>query len=327
MTQLSTQNWRPSASIETLKQRAKIVQQIRQFFASKNVMEVDTPALSQATITDLHLHTFVTTFNNPASPIATTMYLQTSPEFAMKRLLCAGSGAIFQISKAFRNEEAGRNHNPEFTMLEWYQPAYDHFQLMAEMDELLSSILGWATADKISYQNAFKLHLECDPLSASLEELKEVASQHGYADIAAMEQDSDILLNLLFSQHVEPQIAQSRPCFVYDFPASQAALARISPTDSRVAERFELYFKGIELANGFHELSDPVEQRQRFESDNDKRRAAGLPAMPIDENLLEALSSGLPDCSGVAMGIDRLLMLALDKNSIQDVLAFPHNKA
>jgi lysyl-tRNA synthetase class 2 len=327
MTHLPKQNWRPSASIETLKQRANIIQKIRQFFALKNVMEVDTPALSQATITDLHLYTFVTTFNNPSSPAAKTMYLQTSPEFAMKRLLCAGSGAIFQLSKAFRNEEAGRFHNPEFTMLEWYQPAYDHFQLMAEMDELLSSILGWETADKISYQNAFKQHLACDPLSASLEELKEVASQYGYADIAAKEQDPDTLLNLLFSQQIEPKIAQNRPCFVYDFPASQAALARISPTDSRVAERFELYFMGIELANGFHELSDPVEQRQRFENDNAKRRAAGLPAMPIDENLLEALSSGLPDCSGVAMGIDRLLMLALNKNSIQDVLAFPHDKA
>ena len=323
----SKQNWHPSASIETLKQRAHIIQQIRQFFALKNVMEVETPALSHATITDLHLHTFKTTFNNPLSPTASTMYLQTSPEYAMKRLLCAGSGAIFQMCKAFRNEEAGRMHNPEFSILEWYQPAYDHFHLMAEIDELLRGILACEAADKISYQNVFKQYLDCDPLNASLDDLKKLANQYGYGGIAAKEQDPDVLLNLLFSQHIEPKIAQSRPCFVYDFPATQAALARISPADPRVAERFELYFKGIELANGFHELSDPQEQRQRFETDNEKRRAAGLPAMSIDENLLDALSSGLPDCSGVAMGIDRLLMLALQKQSIQEVLAFPHCNA
>jgi lysyl-tRNA synthetase class 2 len=241
--------------------------------------------------------------------------------------LCAGSGAIFQICKAFRNEEAGSKHNPEFSMLEWYQPAYDHFQLMAEMDELLQVIVSCEAADKISYQNVFKQYLDCDPLIASLDDLKKIANEYGYANIAAQEHDPDILLNLLFSQHIEPQIAQSRPCFIYDFPATQAALARISPADPRVAERFEVYYKGIELANGFHELSDPQEQRQRFETDNLKRRANGLPVMCIDENLLNALSSGLPDCSGVAMGIDRLLMLALHKHSIQEVLAFPHTNA
>jgi lysyl-tRNA synthetase class 2 len=327
MNDMPTQTWHPSASIETLQRRAQFIQQIRQFFSLRNVLEVETPTLSHATITDLHLHTFKTTFNNPLSPTASTMYLQTSPEYAMKRLLCAGSGAIFQICKAFRNEEAGRMHNPEFSMLEWYQPAYDHFQLMAEIDELLTSILDCETADKISYQNVFKQYLDCDPLNASLDDLKKLASKYGYADIAANENDPDVLLNLLFSQHIEPNIGQIRPCFVYDFPASQAALARISLANPRVAERFELYFKGIELANGFHELSDPQEQRQRFESDNNKRRAVGLPTMSIDENLLNALSSGLADCSGVAMGIDRLLMLALQKQSIHEVLAFPHNIA
>lgn len=256
-----------------------------------------------------------------------SLYLQTSPEYAMKRLLCAGSGPIFQICKAYRNEEAGRNHNPEFTMLEWYRPGFDHFQLMAEMDELLTLVLDCPSADKITYQHAFEQHLGFDPLDISLSELKALAGKHGYGDIALDEHNGDNLLNLLFSQHVESKIAQDRPCFVYDFPASQAALARVSPADLRVAERFELYFKGFELANGFHELSDAGEQRRRFEQDNRKRETAELPVIAIDENLLAALESGLPDCAGVALGIDRLLMLALQKQDIAEVMAFPINHA
>jgi lysyl-tRNA synthetase class 2 len=321
------QSWWPSASITTLKERARIIQQIRQFFIEKELMEVETSALSQTTVTDLHLHAFESTFNHPLRPHRQTLYLQSSPEYAMKRLLCAGSGPIFQICKAYRNEEAGGNHNPEFTMLEWYRPGFDHFMLMAEVDELMTLVLACAPADKISYQHAFMQHLGIDPLDISLLELKKLATKHGYADIALDEHNGDNLLNLLFSQHVETKIAQDRPCFVYDFPASQAALARVSPADQRVAERFELYYKGKELANGFHELSDADEQRRRFEQDNHKRETAGLPIMPIDENLLAALEYGLPDCAGVALGIDRLLMLALQKQDIAEVMAFPINHA
>ncbi|MGJ8678778.1 elongation factor P--(R)-beta-lysine ligase [Paraglaciecola sp.] len=324
---MTVTSWQPSAAISTLKKRANILQKIRQFFADRNVLEVDTPALSQHTVTDEHLHSFSTSFQSPFKANSQTLYLQTSPEFAMKRLLCAGSGAIYQICKSFRNEEAGRFHNPEFTMLEWYRPDFDHHQLMAEMNELIQLILNCGSAEKLTYQEAFEQHLACDPISASLADLQSLAGQHGFQHLAENETNKDTLLMLLFSQKVEPKIGQERPCFVYDFPASQAALAKINPLNTKVAERFELYFKGVELANGFHELDDATEQLVRFEADNKKRKQQGLAEMPIDQNLIEALKSGLPACAGVALGIDRLVMLALQVTSIDQVLAFEHGRA
>ena len=322
-----TIDWRPSASIETLQQRANIIRQIRDFFYQREVLEVDTPALSHASVTDLHLRAFSTQFNDPGAPKASTLYLQTSPEFAMKRLLCAGSGAIFQLSKAFRNEEAGRWHNPEFTMLEWYRPDFDHFMLMDEMDDLVMPILSTGKAQRLTYQQAFMQVLACDPIAADLVELQSLCANLGYAELAVKEDDKDVLLNLLFSQHIEPAISQQQPCFVYDFPASQAALAKLNPEDPRVAQRFELYYKGVELANGFHELSDPQEQRQRFLQDNIKRQQHGLPIIAVDEYFLAALENGLPPCAGVALGVDRLLMLALDCKRVSQVLAFSHTNA
>lgn len=319
--------WRPSASIEVLKQRALILQKIRHFFAIRDVLEVDTPSLSHATVTDEHLYSFSTQFNHPNTPQACTLYLQTSPEFAMKRLLSAGSGAIYQICKSFRNEEVGNFHNPEFTMLEWYRPGFDHLQLMSEIDELMQLILGCDTAERVTYQNVFKQHLGCDPLTSNLAELQNLASQYGYAELAAKESNKDTLLMLLFSQHIEPKIGQDRPCFVMEFPASQAALARISTTNPLVAERFELYFQGIELANGFHELTDGAEQLKRFEQDNAKRQTLGLEVMPIDKNFIAAINSGLPACAGVALGIDRLLMLAFNCSKITQVIAFENSRA
>ena len=326
---MSIQNvdWRPSTSIEILQQRAAIIRQIRQFFYARDVLEVDTPALSSASVTDLHLRAFSTQFNDPSSPHAATLYLQTSPEFAMKRLLCAGSGAIFQLSKAFRNEEAGRWHNPEFTMLEWYRPGFDHFMLMDEMDDLVMPILATDNAERLTYQQAFLQVLGCDPININLTELQKICADLGYAELAHKEHDKDVLLNLLFSQHIEPAISQHKPCFVYDFPASQAALARLNPTNPKVAERFELYYRGVELANGFHELSDPQEQRERFAQDNLKRQQHGLPAMALDENFLAALEYGLPPCAGVALGVDRLIMLALNCERLSQVLAFGYSKA
>jgi len=324
---MRTDNWRPSASIEVLKQRALVLQKIRHFFAVRDVLEVDTPALSHATVTDEHLHSFSTQFNHPFSPQASTLYLQTSPEFAMKRLLSAGSGAIYQICKSFRNEETGRFHNPEFTMLEWYRPGYDHLQLMTEIDQLMQLIMGCDTAERVTYQDIFKQHIGCCPLTASLTDIKTLASQLGYAELAASESNKDTLLMLMFSQHVEPYIGQSRPCFVMDFPASQAALAKISPTNALVAERFELYFQGIELANGFHELTDGPEQLRRFEQDNIKRQNMGLDIMPVDQHFIAAINFGLPPCAGVALGIDRLLMLALSCSKIDQVIAFENSRA
>jgi lysyl-tRNA synthetase class 2 len=320
-------SWKPSASINTLISRAQLIQNIRQFFISRDVLEVETPTLSCATVTDVHLQGFQTHFISPFKADSQLLYMQTSPEFAMKRLLSAGSGAIFQICKAFRNEEAGRYHNPEFTMLEWYRHGFDHFQLMEEVDELMQSILRSQPADTISYQNVFLQYLKFDPLNANLALIKKVCIQHGFTDIAELETNKDTLLQLLFSHVIEPGIGQLTPVFVTDFPASQAALARISRKDNRVAERFELYFKGIELANGFHELTDPKEQRRRFTLDNQVRADNKLPVMPVDELLLRAMDAGLPQCSGVALGIDRLMMLALQKQDISEVIAFSINNA
>ncbi|WP_047049239.1 elongation factor P--(R)-beta-lysine ligase [Vibrio mexicanus] len=315
-------NWQPSASIESLKQRAAIINNIRQFFAHRNVLEVDTPAMSHATVTDIHLHTFQTDFVGPGYADGKKLYLMTSPEFHMKRLLAAGSGCIYQINKAFRNEESGRHHNPEFTMLEWYRVGFDHHQLMDEMDELLQLILTCSKAERMTYQRAFQIVLGICPLEANMENLKQVANGLGLSDIANTEEDRDTLLQLLFSMGVEPKIGQDVPAFVYDFPASQAALAKINLEDPRVADRFEVYFKGIELANGFHELTDSSEQLQRFQSDNRMRNQMGLEEQPIDHHLIEALTCGLPNCAGVALGIDRLIMLALGCKHIDGVITF-----
>ncbi|BDY06578.1 elongation factor P--(R)-beta-lysine ligase [Ferrimonas sp. YFM] len=322
-----SQDWQPTAPLANLRQRARLMASIRQFFAQRDVMEVDTPALSRAATTDLHLHSFDTRFVGPGAADGVPLYLMTSPEFHMKRLLCAGSGAIYQLCKSFRNEEAGRHHNPEFTMLEWYRPGFDHHQLMDEMAQLLQVVLNCAEPERLTYQQAFVQVTGLDPLAADLEALKFCCREHGLGDIADIEEDVDTLLQLLFSMVVEPVIGQERPCFVFDFPASQAALARISPSDKRVAERFEVYFKGIELANGFHELSDADEQLRRFELDNSKRTLAGLPERPIDHRLIRALAAGLPDCAGVALGVDRLIMLALGENHIDAVTAFPVSRA
>ncbi|MEI8608188.1 elongation factor P--(R)-beta-lysine ligase [Enterovibrio sp. Hal110] len=322
-----TQHWRPTADIASLKARATLISTIRQFFAERSVLEVDTPAMSQATVTDVHLHTFSAEFVGPGYAKGIPLYMMTSPEFHMKRLLAAGSGAIYQINKAFRNEEAGRYHNPEFTMLEWYRPGFDHHALMDEMDALLRTILGGDAAERMTYQDAFLNVLGVCPLEGSMDELKVVAASLGLSDIAEGEEDRDTLLQLLFSMGVECKIGQVVPAFVYNFPASQAALARVCDDDPRVAARFEVYYQGIELANGFYELDNADEQLARFEEDNRKREKMGLKTQPIDHHLIDAIRAGLPDCAGVALGVDRLIMLALGKSHIDDVIAFPVGRA
>ncbi len=283
--------------------------------------------MSQATVTDVHLHAFETQFTGPGAAQGITLYLMTSPEYHMKRLLAAGSGPIYQMGRSYRNEEAGRYHNPEFTMLEWYRPHYDMYRLINEVDDLLQQTLECESAESLSYQQAFLRYLDIDPLTAEKDKLREVAAKLDVSNIADTEEDRDTILQLLFMVGVEPHIGLEKPTFIYHFPASQASLAEISSEDHRVAERFEVYYKGVELANGFRELTDAAEQRQRFERDNRKRASMGLPEQPIDENLLAALEHGFPECAGVALGIDRLIMLALGAERISDVIAFPVDRA
>ncbi|WP_413740040.1 elongation factor P--(R)-beta-lysine ligase [Sodalis sp. RH14] len=320
-------SWLPSAPIANLLKRAVVMTQLRRFFTDRGLLEVETPAMSQATVTDIHLVPFQTHYVGPGAAQGLPLYLMTSPEYHMKRLLAAGSGPIFQIGRSFRNEESGRHHNPEFTMLEWYRPHYDMYRLMNEVDDLLQQILDCDSAETLSYQQVFIRHIGIDPLSADKAQLCEAAAKLELSGIATVEEDRDTLLQLLFAMGVEPHIGRDKPTFVYHFPATQAALAEISTEDHRVADRFEAYFKGIELANGFRELTDAAEQRQRFTQDNHKRAALNLPQQPIDENLLAALAHGIPECSGVALGVDRLVMLALKADSLSEVIAFPVERA
>ena len=319
------EQWQPTASVKNLLTRAKLLAEIRRFFTDRGLLEVETPVLSEFGVTDVHLATFSTEFISPFGEQSKTLWLSTSPEYHMKRLLAAGSGPIFQIGKVFRNEEAGNRHNPEFTMLEWYRPHFDMYRLINEVDDLLQQILECPPAESMSYQFAFQQYVGLDPLSADLSELAEKAKKHQL--IGAENENRDTLLQFLFSTVVEPQSGQEAPVVVYHFPASQAALAQISSEDLRVAERFEFYYKGLELANGFHELSDAREQLRRFQQDNLQREKMGLPVRAIDTRLLAALQAGIPNCSGVALGVDRLLMIAMATESIKDVISFAIDNA
>ena len=321
----SEQDWRPSASREALLHRAQLLAALRTFFAERGVLEVETPLLSAATVPDLHLHSLSCRLE--VGGTGRQAYLQTSPEFAMKRLLAAGSGAIFQICKAFRDGEVGARHNPEFTMLEWYRPGFDHHRLMDEMDEMLAAILGVQAAERLTYGEAMRRHASVDPHRDSPRQLQRAAAMADIEIVGAEPTDRDDWLHLLMSHLVEPRLGHGRPSFIYDYPVSQAALARIRTGDPAVAERFEIYVEGVELANGFHELTDPVEQRQRFESDLELRRQAGLPAVPLDERLLAALEEGLPDCAGVALGVDRLAMLRGSAREVSEVISFSVDRA
>jgi elongation factor P--(R)-beta-lysine ligase len=308
----------PESGVGRLRARATLLAQIRGFFAANDILEVDTPLLCSSGVTDPSIEPLLVergdSLNHPR-------YLQTSPEYAMKRLLAQGSGAIYQIARAFRDGEAGARHNPEFTLLEWYRPGFDHHQLMAEVAELVTHCLGERRLLKYSYRQLFQDLLGVDPFTASLAELEAVARRH--IDTGALGGDRDVWLDLLMSHLIEPQLVGADSGFVYDYPASQAALARVVEVDGvLVGQRFELYVDGLELANGYFELTEPVEQRRRFELDNLRRREFGQPERPLDEFFLAALEAGLPSCSGVALGVDRLLMLAMGVADIREVLAF-----
>jgi len=320
-------DWKPSASLAMLKTRARLLQRIRAFFQAREVLEVATPILSAAAVTDPYIKSYAVQDPQHAKP----RYLHTSPEFAMKRLLAAGSGSIYQLCKVFRQGEVGRQHNPEFTMLEWYRLGFDYQQLMAEVDSLLRELLdGYLTlgeTQRLTYRDAFVQYVGLDPHTSTIEQLQAKVQQQGIDVTGLNATDKDPWLDLLMTHVVEPALPRDCPVFIYDYPASQAALARIRQDNPPVAERFELYIYGMELANGFHELTDAQEQRQRFEADNRARQAAGLDPMPIDARFLAALEAGLPACAGVALGFDRLVMLAAGASSISEVLAFDADRA
>jgi elongation factor P--(R)-beta-lysine ligase len=324
-------DWRPSASQERLRERAALLERARRFFATRGVLEVDTPLLVNAPVSDVHLHSATVQLAPGAAP----HYLHTSPEYAMKRLLAAGSGDIWQICHVVRGAECGRLHNPEFTLIEWYRLGVSLGQLMEEVEALVRTLLGAAAtgraSERLSYREAFLRELGLDPLSASEETLATAVRALGFSPQASVPGDRpvrrDEWLELLMGARVGPRLGLAKLTFVQGFPASQAALARLDPADARVAERFELFCEGVELANGFHELSSEPEQRARFEADNAERSRNGLPVAPLDERLLAALAAGLPDCAGVALGFDRTLMIAAGAHSIEEVLPFPTARA
>jgi lysyl-tRNA synthetase class 2 len=312
-----------SVQLAALKLRASLYKTIRDFFAIRNVLEVETPMLSMAGNTDPNIESFQTEFSGPLTAGTRTRWLRTSPEFPLKRLLAAGIGDCYELGRVFRNGEAGRRHNPEFTMLEWYRVGFDHRRLMDEVADLIVLALALvgkkAVPIKRSYAEFFQHELGIDAHHASLQQLKQ-RLQEFRIDPHGLTRDD--WLDLLLTHLIQPRLPSDQLLLLYDYPASQCALAKIRDGDTPVAERFEIYLGTCELANGYHELSDAHEQRGRFESDNTRRTARRDVIVPIDENLLAALASGMPECAGVALGIERLLMYMSDSDDIRDVLAF-----
>jgi lysyl-tRNA synthetase class 2 len=309
---------------------------IRTFFARRDVLEVETPILSHAGNPDQYIDSF--TCADPGRSRGHELFMHTSPEFAMKRLLAAGSGSIYQICKAFRKDEQGSLHNPEFTMLEWYRTGFDHHRLMREVEELLIALgllEGSTSINRISYKQLFLEYAGLDPHEIDVDQLLDCISDrqinlHTNPEPTPMSSQGlckDDLLALILTHIIEPQISTEPFLLVYDYPASQASLARIRNDDPPVAERFELYANGIELANGFNELTDSHEQMQRFVAEQRQRERKGMKKMPIDQNLVDALAHGLEACAGVALGFDRLVMVAANKQSIQEVMPFPLERA
>ena len=319
-------HYQPTCDLTALKARAKMYAQIRQFFAERDVLEVETPVLSQAGVTDVHLAS-VQALRHVGGK-QQTHYLQTSPEFAMKRLLASGSGAIYQICKVFRDDEHGRKHNSEFTMLEWYRPELSLKDLMLEVTDLLNVVLaqrfGEVRPTIYSYKHAFMDRLDINPLQATLQQLKDAAHRVGLnIDLG---DDRLAYIDLLFSHIVEPSLGFDTPVFLTDFPPEMASLAKVKTDEDseQVAARFELYIEGLELANAYDELIDADVLRSRFEADNAEREKLGLHVMPLDEFLLAALPN-MTECSGIALGIDRLLMVAQSQMKLEKVITFPAN--
>lgn len=326
---MAAEAWRPTAGPEALRLRAALYARIRRFFQQRGVLEVETPVLSAAGNTDPNIASFSTQFSGPAAAGAAPRWLRTSPEFALKRLLAAGVGDCYELGRVFRNGEAGRSHNPEFTMLEWYRLGIDHLALTHEVEalviEALTLVGRGVRVERIAYRELYRQALGFDPFTAPLEQLQQPLAGQGI-DAAGLERDD--WLDLLMTHRLQPGFAPDRLLFVYDYPATQCALARLRGSGSdQVAERFEAYLGPQELANGYHELTVAAEQRQRFERDLQRRRQRGLVEPPLDAALLQALAHGLPDCAGVALGVERLLLALSGQSDLAGVLAFPFARA
>jgi lysyl-tRNA synthetase class 2 len=324
MTTPTHDDWRPSAPLELLRLRAQLLHRARAYFATSGALEVETPVLVRAAVTDVHLESLAV----HRSDGARVGFLHTSPEYAMKRLLCAGAPDIFQVAHVFREGERGRRHNPEFTMIEWYRLGMDHHALMRDVEALLRALLepirSVESTVHVTYADAFRSALGVDPLTASTAAIGAAVREAGLDIPPSLAEDRDSLLDLAMAMVVTARFPEDRITFVRDFPASQAALARI---EGPVAARFEAFWGGLELANGFHELGDAREQAQRFESDAAARRERGQPARAADASFLAALASGLPPCAGVALGFDRVVMVAAGARHIDEVVAFPIERA
>jgi len=327
---MADRTFKPSASWDNLRLRADMLKRVRTFFDDRDFLEVETPLLSADSVIDRHLDPIpVTLFEDPRQPtVGRQMWLQTSPEFGMKRLLAADAKRIYQVTRAFRACERGHQHNPEFTIVEWYRVGDSMFDGMALLAELGKELLRVEAVRTISYREAFELHIGLNPHTAGLEEIAQV----GNRDLGGLPpqyagDDRDEWLNFLLAEFVEPKLGVDGPQILYDYPASQAALARVRDDTPPVAERFELYVNGVELANGYHELLDANVLRERNRITNTHRSREGKYTLPEKSLLLDAMDAGLPACTGVALGFDRLVMVAAGAKSIDEVVAFPIERA
>ncbi|MGC3971796.1 MAG: EF-P lysine aminoacylase EpmA [Pirellulales bacterium] len=320
----------PTADWPTLRLRAELLRRTRAFFDERGFLEVETPILSADTVVDRHLDPLETRLEGLGP--TRTFYLQTSPEFAMKRLMAAGGAAIYQITHAFRQGERGARHNPEFTIVEWYRRDDDYDAGMRLLSDLCETLLGRGTAERTTYRDAFLRHVGIDPLTAADDAVAEAARRRVPEAAAAFDRadspaDRDAWLDLLLTSLVEPYLGAERPTILCDYPPSQAALARVRQETPPVAERFELYVAGLELANGYHELLDADVLRLRNAENNRLRAADGKPKLPEESRLLEAMRHGLPACTGCALGFDRIVMLAAGKQDIAQVIPFSVERA
>lgn len=321
-------DFRPAASWENLRLRAGLLRRLREFFARHDFLEVETPILSADTVVDRHLDPFYTEVPGGAGEPPRRLWLQTSPEFAMKRLLAAGGRAIYQVTRVFRLGEQGPLHNPEFTMVEWYRAGDRLDEGMQLTSDLCEALLRRGPAQRVSYAEAFRRHVGLDPHAADTDELASAAEGRGVIPPASLSmEDRDGWLNLLLAERVQPHLGHRRPVLLYDYPAGQAMLARVRAEEPPVAERFELYVAGIELANGYHELLDPAELLRRSAHANAQRQADGKSALPERSRLLAAMEAGLPAAVGVSLGFDRLVMLAAGAKGLSEVTAFPFDRA
>jgi lysyl-tRNA synthetase class 2 len=317
----------PTASLDQLRRRSELLRQLRAFFERRGFWEVETPLLSADTVIDRHLDPILV--EHPLGRSTPQPYwLQTSPEYGMKRLLAAGATAIYQVTRAFRRDEWGPLHNPEFTMVEWYRTGDDLAGGMQLLAELADGLLSYGPAEQVTYDDVFRKHLGVDPHRASCGELRAAANQREISIPSSLaDDDRDSWLHLLMAEFIQPRLGVTHPLILYDYPASQAALARTRPEDPPVAERFELFCHGIELANGYHELLDADVLADRHRRENQWRLRDGKVALPEHSRLLEAMRVGLPACTGVALGFDRLVMVAVGAKSLAEVMAFPFPRA